>query len=321
MIDLVRSTVGKHIAVLQLAWFTCFAGLISAAIVNHPAAFWSEPAIDVNAAAAWVSGNNPWAAEWNGIRFAGPPTMLLPYTPLVAIGPEASRWLVGGICLLAAIAAIRMSRIPWWWLAWPPLFYAVIHASFDSVIPALIVGGVGGLAAFVKPYVAVVVSPRQLAVLFVLLLVTFPFLPWSGFLHELGTIQDSFRTQSLALSVFGQPLVMIAVAVAAWRVGPDARWLIVPALWPLAQFQYGAMTLPFVARRPLLAMGLAVPLPGAAAATLIAWGLLSTVQQAREHQRRQAPGRRFLPDIGVARGPSVEPEQRDGLRPDSAEPP
>jgi hypothetical protein len=59
-------------------------------------------------------------------------------------------------------------------------------------------------------------------------------------------------------------------------VGPDARWLIVPALWPGARYQYGAMALPFVASRPLLAIGLAVPLPGAAATTLIAWGLLAT---------------------------------------------
>jgi hypothetical protein len=197
--------------------------------------------------------------------------MLLVYAPFVPIGPQASRCLVGIVCVGAAVAAIRRSNISLVWMAWPPLFYAVVHGSFDSVIPALLVTGLGGAAAFVKPYVVAVVSSKQLATLIALLVLTLPLLPWAMFVSELGTIGESFRTQSLALSVFGEPLWMIAVGIAAWRVGPEARWLIVPAIWPMARFQYGVMALPFVARRPLLAMGLAIPLPGAAAATLICW--------------------------------------------------
>lgn len=263
---------------LIVTWFACFSLLIIQAVAAHETAIWSEPGIDVTAAAAWLTGANPWNAPWHGARFAGPPTMLMPYAPLVVIGPEASRWVVGPICVVAALWAIRRLRAPLWWIVWPPLLYAVVHGSFDSLIPALVISGLGPLAAFVKPYVAFVLRPREVLGLVLIVLITAPLLPWPLFISELGRIQASFQTQSLSLSVFGQPLLMVAVALAAWRVGKESRWLVVPALWPMAQFQYGVMALPYVVRHPWLAVGMAVPLPGAAAVTLIAWALVKVLE-------------------------------------------
>jgi hypothetical protein len=269
----VRSALIRAAPLLMVVWFASFTLIIARAIAANPVALFGEPGVDVTAATTWLAGGDPWSTPWNGIRFAGPPTMLVPFVPFTVIGAEASRWIIGPVGVAAAVVAIRRLDLPLWWLAWPPLFYAMIHGSFDALLPLLIIGGAGPAAAFVKPYAAVLLRPRELLVLGAMLAVSAPFLPWLSFLERVGDIAITFRAKAIGLSVWENPLAIVAVLLAAWRVGTDARWLIVPALWPLAQFHYGAMALPFVVTQPWLAVGMAVPLPGAAAATLIAWGV------------------------------------------------
>jgi hypothetical protein len=61
--DALGATLRNHTDLFQFTWFACFAGLIAVAIADHPAAFWSEPAIDVTAATAWLAGGNPWGVD------------------------------------------------------------------------------------------------------------------------------------------------------------------------------------------------------------------------------------------------------------------
>lgn len=258
-------------------WFALLCWPIAQAIASHPTALFGEPALDVAVTQAWVAGGDPWAVSVNGIHFGGPPTTLVPYLPFTLLGPEPSRWVIGPLCLAASVLAIRQLRLPLYWLLWPPLFYAWIHASIDSLMPLLLIAGLGPIAAYIKIYVGVplLVKPRHLLVLAGLIVLTVPFLPWAPFVSRFGEINAVYRSQVMSggLSAWGNPLAMIAVGLAALRTWPDSRWLLVPALWPWAQFHYGAMALPFVGSNPLLAAGMAVPLPGFAPATLIGWGL------------------------------------------------
>lgn len=255
----------------------------------HGSALFTEPAIDTLAARTWLAGGDPWLVEGpGGIRFGGPPTMLLPYAPLSLLDPAIARAIIAGLAIGAAVAAIRRLQLPIWWILWPPLFEAVIHASFDSLIPLLFLVGAGPIAVLVKPYAAVALSSRGLVVAGFLGLATMLILPWGTFLRDLPTITESFRSQVAfgGLSAWGNPIAVAVVGAAILSTWPRSRLAIPAGLWPFAQLHYGAMALPLVARSPILAAFMAIPIPGAAPAGIVVYAVLEFLRGRRALERR-----------------------------------
>ncbi len=238
---------------------------------EHPWGVFSEPLWYRAAAEAWVNGGDPWRVEVHGIRFGGTPWTLVPYLVFVPLPPILAQLVVGGLCVGAALLAVRMLGLPAWWILFPPLSEAWTHGSFDALIPVLALSGAAPLATFVKPYAAVLLRPRQVAVLVLLLIATAPFLPLGTYIANLDLIRETFEIQSASLSVWGNPVAMLAAGVAIIATLPASLPLAIPALWPYAQLHYGVVAMPLAARSRVLALGLALPVPGLAAVATMVW--------------------------------------------------
>ena len=235
--------------------------------------------IYARAAGAWLNGSDPWLVGPELAVFAGPPTMLLPFVPFAA-SPDpinAALWVVGDLLLAAWV--LRRLGLPAYWLAFPPLFFAIILGHIEVLILAAMVvrTPLSGLAAAVKPYAALpLIAERRwgaLAVAAVAVVVTFPFLPWLRFFQDLPLIAANLARQDTGDSVFGQPLLMVAGLAALLVIGPRrALWLAVPLLWPHAQAMYKTMTIPVLT--PVLAVFWALPFEGSTLIGVIVMAVL-----------------------------------------------
>jgi hypothetical protein len=237
-------------------------------VILDPGIIGSHAAIYTGAARAWLEMRDPWEVGPIAAKFAGPPTMLLPFAPFVVLPVDVTRliWVCGSAAL--SIWSLRRLGLPGYWLGFPPLFGAIVLGHPEVVVLSLLVmGGAGaGLACLIKPYAGFPLVAerawRALAVAGGLFIVTAPLLPWGLFIQDLPNIAATLARQSHGDSVFGQPLPMlIAGAVLASLGLRRALWLATPLLWPLAQPGYKIMTIPQVS--PLLALFWAIPLPGA----------------------------------------------------------
>lgn len=61
------------------------------------------------AARAWLTGQDPWGATWQGYLFAAPPMTLLPYAPFAWLPPDA---FVLGMTLVSAGAVRAQVFVP-----------------------------------------------------------------------------------------------------------------------------------------------------------------------------------------------------------------
>jgi hypothetical protein len=247
--------------------FVISAGLQLVPPIVQPLLLGSHAVVYTEAAAAWLGGADPWSVGPPIVRFAGPPTMLLPFLPWTLLPPIAIRvgWIVADLAV--AWLVLRRLRLPSFWLAFPPLVSAIVLGHPEVVVLGLLLvrGPVGGLAAMVKPYAALpLVAERRwtaLGVAAVVVLATFPILPWSRFMAELPAIAETLRRQAVGDSVFGQPVGMVVAAAALLVLGPRrALWLATPLLWPSAQPIYKVLSIP--ALSPLIAICWAIPVPG-----------------------------------------------------------
>jgi hypothetical protein len=255
-------------------------------LLTQGSGFFAEPVIDVEAARTWLAGGDPWRiVEMRNVSFAGPPTMLIPYAAFSFIDPFLARLVLGVLGVAAALWAIHRLGLAIWWILWPPLFEAVMHASFDAWIPLLLLLGAGPLASFVKPYAVAGFAerPRLLLLTALLVLGTVPLLPWSTFLADLPVIQAHLQAQAASggLSSWGNPLAMVVVSIALVVAWPDLRLVAPAGLWPYAQFHYGAMALQVASRSPILAISMALPVAGAAPAGIVAYALVVLYRRRR----------------------------------------
>jgi hypothetical protein len=267
---------------------TFIAGASSSALVAfiQPAGLGSHANIYAAAAAAWLIGGDPWSVGPPAAVFAGPPPMLLPYLPFVLLPIDVTRlaWFIGDLVLAAWV--IRRLGLRAYWLAFPPLFAAIILGHVEVLVLGLLVlrGPLAGLAALVKPYAALpLIAERRWAALLVATVaagVTFPFLPWSRFFDEAHSIAGTLARQNVGDSVFGDPVRMAIGALALAALGyRRALWLAVPLLWPYAQPIYKAMTLPALC--PIVAVAWALPVPGATFFGIVALAALVTLDRFR----------------------------------------
>jgi hypothetical protein len=251
-----------------------------------PLTIGSHGAIYADAARAWLTGADPWQVGPPLAVFGGPPSMLLPFAPFAFLPWDVTRFAWVAIDAIVAAWAIRRLGLPPYWLAFPPLFEAIVLGHPEVLVLALVVlrRPLGGLALLIKPYAVFpfVAEQRWKAVIVgaIATAITFPLLPWGRFLTELPQISATLARQSQGDSVFGQPLLMVVAVLALAALGPRrALWLAVPVLWPYAQPIYKVMSIPVMP--PLLAVLWAIPIPGLTLVGLVALAVLTLVERRR----------------------------------------
>jgi hypothetical protein len=250
--------------------------------VLDPRSIGSHASIYTAAARAWLEGGDPWSVGPPAAVFAGPPTMLVPFVPFVALPLDLTRlvWTLGSAIL--AVVVIRRLRLPGWWLGFPPIAEAIYLGHPEILLFGLIVfgGPLAGLAALVKPYCgAPLIAERRWraiglgAAVAVLSIVV---LPWGVFVERLPVIGANLARQAAGDSTFGQPILMLIAAVALGSLGPRrALWLAGPVLWPAAQPIYKVVCVPAIS--PLLAVFWAVPMTGMTLVGLVVFAVADGV--------------------------------------------
>ena len=186
--------------------------------------------------------------------------------------------LIAAVVIVGGIATIRLLRLPWWWLLFPPLVQCVLSGNVQSLIVPLILLPAGAIAVILKIYaglpLAILGRWRSLVAAAVIMLATVPFLPWATYVNEFALISQRLADQSKLTLPMGflllvSPLVVLSLLV----VGRErAAWLVVPAIWPSQQFYYGTIALP--ARSKIALALIALPVPGNG---LLALGALALV--------------------------------------------
>ena len=272
--------------VLLLLVFLPGAAFWAFIVLVQPAGLGSHANIYTDAAATWVRGGDPWQVGPPAAVFAGPPPMLLPFVPFVGLPVDVTRlaWFVADLVIAAWV--IRRLGMPAYWIAFPPLFSAIVLGHVEILVLAALVlkGPLAGLAAVVKPYAAwPLVAERRwgaLAVTAIVLVVSLPFLPWTRFFEGLQAIGANLARQHVGDSAFGEPLLMAVGVAALLSLGlRRALWLGVPVLWPYAQPIYKVMTLPVLT--PILALFWALPVPGATLLGIVAFAVLVRIDGVR----------------------------------------
>ena len=234
----------------------------------------SHAVVYTDAARAWLTGGDPWSVGPPAVVFAGPPTMLVPFIPFVVLPELVTRvaWIAG----MAAVAiwSLRRLALPAYWLAFPPLFSAIVLGHPEVLVLALVLvhRPWAGLATIIKPYAGLpLLAERRWPAIALAALVglgTLLVLPWPRFLAELPQITANLARQDQGDAVFGDPLLMAVAVVALASIGlRRALWLAAPLLWPHAQPIYKTMTIPMLS--PIVAIAWALPIHGATLAGVV----------------------------------------------------
>jgi hypothetical protein len=269
--------------IVLVASFTVFAVWKLPVFLANPTLFFGDGQLYANAAGDWLAGHDPWSTTFNGARFAAPPPTLLVAAPFAPFGTLAGI-ATGFVCICAAIVAVRKLRLPFWWLAWPPILDAVVVANPDVIVLALLViarPATDVVATLEKVYAAIPIGtarPRHLIPVVAGLALTAVILPWPAFFRALPDISATLAEQSGGgLSAYGNWPLFAITAVAVVSLRRDGGWVAVPALWPSTQLHYAAMSLHVAARSPLLALGLALPITYAPPIAVLAYAAVRSV--------------------------------------------
>lgn len=227
---------------------------------------------------AWLAGEEPWVIIQQQ-QFAAPPPTLLPLIPFAWLpeGPAIALLIV--ISAVAVVATIRLLKLPWWWILFPPFLDAVINGNPQAVLVPLILIGAGPIAAFLKIYaiipIILTLRWRAFLVTIVLLVISAPFLPWISWWEHRAELAESLVRQTQGgLSATALPWLIPVAVVALVMAGREkAAWLAVPALWPSTQWYYSTLAVPALGAAPIAAALMAINVPGITvlATIVIAW--------------------------------------------------
>lgn len=225
---------------------------------------WDSPGADGSlyreAAAAWLSGVDPWSVGPSAAHFSGSPSTILVFVP-TALLPDAV-WRPASFLLdiVLAILVLRRLRLGLWWLAYPPISIAIFLGQPGIVVLALLVLGGAWLAPSIKMYglLPLVVGRRWGAVLAALLFLACLVLVapglWLEWVRRLPEL-----TGRLYAELHDSPDVLLSVTGAAalvviWRLRPRvAPWLSIAALWPTWEYHNAIYSLPTL--NPILLLG------------------------------------------------------------------
>lgn len=267
-LDLVRAWIVRY---WLAVWFAILSGIRVSALVGGQPGF--DGRLYLDATRAWLSGADPWVFI-DTQRFAAPPPSLVPLVPVALLPEELGVAVMIVLGVIGAVATIRLLRLPWWWLLFPPLVDAMWNGNPQTLIVPLILVGAGPIAAFLKIYslVPMILTLRLRAVLVtgVALLVTAPFLPWGSYIAQFAELSEALLRQSDGgLSATAIPLLIPVALIGLALAGRErAGWLAVPALWPATQWYYSTLAMP--ALTPVAAAIIALPLPGATVLAVLA---------------------------------------------------
>lgn len=282
------------------AWFSVESVLGVVQVLRDPTYLLFDGRLYLEATRTWLAGGNPWDVQIAGNYFAAPPPSLLPLAPLALLPVDLGLVVLAVVVAIAAIATVRLLRLPWWWLLFPPLVQSVLAANVQALLVPLILLPGGALAATLKVYAGlplVILGRWRSLVLFAAIVVmTIPLLPWSTYIADLSIItgrlaaQSKFTLPPLFL-ILVAPLVLVALVVVGRQ---RSAWLIVPAIWPSQQFYYGTFAMP--ARSKIAAALIALPVPGNGLLALGALALVSLWHDDRRDWRAYLDRWRELPD-------------------------
>lgn len=275
---------------IAIVWVVGFGLWTLATLILTSSAFGIDARIYSDAARTWLSGGDPWAVRIGDIRFAAPPTSLLPFAPFTGLPAPTIEWLAVIVGLAAVVFIISRTKVGWWWLLSVPALEGIWVGSLDPVALALIVGvtadgrsaWIGGLAPMARlfAFVPLGLLDRRRAIIggILVLAVTAPFLPWPAYLARLpelvGVLADQSDGGKGATAV---PWLILPTVIALLAIGrADGAWLAVPALWPASQLHYGLLALPVGS--PVVAAFALSPLPAPLACGVIALALVRALE-------------------------------------------
>jgi hypothetical protein len=247
-------------------------------------------------ARALLEGGDPWLTRGYAIDLGGaPPPTLLVYLPFAFLPDNvvSIAWIAIGAG--SAIYSIRRLGLPIWWLLFPPLSLGIAAGTSAPLVLALLVrGGViaDAAAVLIRVYAAIPLVLlgrwRSVAWAIVAIVLTAPFVAWFTYIADREHIAEVYARQipgGYAASTVLIPLAILGLIALGRR---RAAWLIVPALWPHSQPYYATIAMPIIAEVPLVALSLALPVPG-----LVAFGLvgeaITTWLSPKAHPKRPTP--------------------------------
>ena len=268
-------------------WFAANAIVGIANSARDTTLLYFDARLYLDATKTWLAGGDPWSVSLAGNYFAAPPPTLLVHAPLALLPIDLGVAITASLVILGAIATVRLLRLPWWWILFPPLVQCVLSANVQGLLIPLILLRIGWLAGLLKIYAGVPVTIlgkwRQIAILAGIIVVTIPMLPWATFLDRYPEISANLEEQThYALPtitlIAAAPFALVAMSL----VGRErAAWLAVPALWPSQQYYYGSLAM---GTRDRIAVAVvAVPVPGSGLLALFVVAFLAWRAGARPH--------------------------------------
>jgi hypothetical protein len=253
------------------------------------------------ASEAWLDGSNPWqvAVENQGstYHYVALPTTTMLIAPFTALSESFFVPLWIGVQAAAGVYIVRRLRLPWWWLAFPPLVNGVLAGNPSSLVLALLLAS-SSVAASIGPLLkAYAFLPligatrwRAIAILVAGTAATLFIAPdlWTMFFSDAGVRTERLVKQSDGgFSAYGSPIILVAAVAAllviARRDVRAAGWLAPIALWPGSQFHWSTLAMP-VMTLPMAYL-LALPAHGLPPIAVIVYAL---VDEARAWRARRS---------------------------------
>ena len=117
-------------------------------------------------ARAFLDGGDPWSAVLRGraARSTSRPAAYRPrLCPVRRASESVTAWGWVGLSVAAAVLIVRRLKLPWWYLAFPPLVLGVYAGNPQIALLALLLVGAGPLGAVLKVYAMVPHGRRRLA--------------------------------------------------------------------------------------------------------------------------------------------------------------
>ncbi len=198
-------------------WFVALSAVRLSSLAGTPIGY--DGRLYRAAADAWLAGGDPWQVQSGGVYFAAPPPTLLVMAPFALLAEPLAVAVLVGLGVAASAWAIRRLRLPFWWLAFPPLVDGLYNANPHVVLVPLVLSSAAWLAPVVKVYAGPVLllrgQFRALAIAAVITALTLPLVPWGRFFEELPRIVELLRFQSRGgLSVWEAPALAVPAALA-----------------------------------------------------------------------------------------------------------